>query len=339
MSLHVHSEYSSLDGWSTVDEIAERMLEIQCPFCGLTDHGVVAGHIDFDKAMRSRGLNPVFGCLTAGQSIVTSEGRKNVEDIQVGDLVLTHNGRFRPVTRVMQRPYRGQGFDIQIAQTKRTLRLTEEHPVLIREISGEVTWKKPGDIEPTVRWEGGGNLNGPSVCLPKLKDGPAAIYVLDWLPDHFETNELGHIGRRKQKKGDRDCWWPAIPPMILLSPEIARFLGLYVAEGSARLNGHITFTFNINEDEYAQFVYAALQSFRIDAKIYRRPDKAIQEVVACSVPLALMLRRLCGIGALSKHVPPPIFNSNRQVREAFLAGVDQGDGKDNIPKDDQSRIA
>ncbi len=62
MSLHVHSEYSSLDGWSTVDEIAERMLEIQCPFCGLTDHGVVAGHIDFDKAMRSRGLNPVFGC-------------------------------------------------------------------------------------------------------------------------------------------------------------------------------------------------------------------------------------------------------------------------------------
>ena len=61
MSLHVHSEYSSLDGWSTVDEIAERMLEIKCPFCGLTDHGVVAGHIDFDKAMRSRGLNPVFG--------------------------------------------------------------------------------------------------------------------------------------------------------------------------------------------------------------------------------------------------------------------------------------
>jgi DNA polymerase-3 subunit alpha len=61
MSLHVHSEYSSLDGWSTVDEIAERMLEIKCPFCGLTDHGVVAGHIEFDKAMRSRGLNPVFG--------------------------------------------------------------------------------------------------------------------------------------------------------------------------------------------------------------------------------------------------------------------------------------
>lgn len=61
MSLHVHSEFSSLDGWSTVDEIGDRMLEIGCPFCGLTDHGVVSGHIDFDKAMRKRGLKPVFG--------------------------------------------------------------------------------------------------------------------------------------------------------------------------------------------------------------------------------------------------------------------------------------
>jgi DNA polymerase III subunit alpha len=96
MSLHVHSEYSSLDGWSTVDEIAERMLEIKCPFCGLTDHGVVAGHIEFDKAMRSRGLNPVFGAelyhgikfdnLTKGERdqahlialAMTDEGLKNL---------------------------------------------------------------------------------------------------------------------------------------------------------------------------------------------------------------------------------------------------------------------
>src|SRR5438045_7637743 len=62
MSLHVHSEFSSLDGWSTVDEIGDRIEEIGCKYCGLTDHGVVAGHLAFDKAMRSRGINPVFGC-------------------------------------------------------------------------------------------------------------------------------------------------------------------------------------------------------------------------------------------------------------------------------------
>lgn len=77
MSLHVHSEYSSLDGWSTVDEIGDRMLDIGCPFCGLTDHGVVAGHIDFDKAMRKRGLNPVFGAeLYHGIDYSDGKGKK-----------------------------------------------------------------------------------------------------------------------------------------------------------------------------------------------------------------------------------------------------------------------
>src|SRR5208282_1878953 len=325
MSLHVHSEYSSLDGWSTVKEIAKRTKEVGCSYCGLTDHGVVAGHIEFDKAMRDEGLKPVFGCLMAGQSIITQTGRKNVEDIEVGDLVLTHQGRFRPVIQTMSRDYQGRAFDVEIAQSKQVLRLTEEHPILIRDIEGNVDWKKPDEIRPTTKWEGGGNLNGEHVCLPKLEDGPAKIEILDWLPDHFEVNENG-VGRRKQKKGDRDIFWN-FPPMFFLTPEVARFLGLYVAEGSAQKNGHIVFTFHIAENEYAEFVQSMFRSFNINAKIYKRPEKAIQEVVACHVPLALMLRKLCGVGARQKHVPSPIFNSNHSVRQAFLAGVDEGDGK------------
>ncbi len=57
---HVHSEYSALDGLSTVTEIAERCVEIGCPCCGLTDHGTVAGHLAFDKAMRKVGIKPLF---------------------------------------------------------------------------------------------------------------------------------------------------------------------------------------------------------------------------------------------------------------------------------------
>jgi DNA polymerase III alpha subunit len=33
-----------------------------CPCCGLTDHGVVAGHLDFDKEIRKVGGKPIFGC-------------------------------------------------------------------------------------------------------------------------------------------------------------------------------------------------------------------------------------------------------------------------------------
>jgi len=59
---HVHSEYSALDGLSTVVEIADRCVELGCPCCGLTDHGTVAGHLEFAKALTAKGIKPIFGC-------------------------------------------------------------------------------------------------------------------------------------------------------------------------------------------------------------------------------------------------------------------------------------
>jgi DNA polymerase-3 subunit alpha len=60
--LHNHSEYSAIDGVSKITEIADRMVEMGSPYCGLTDHGVVAGHLEFDRVFRKRDLKPIFGC-------------------------------------------------------------------------------------------------------------------------------------------------------------------------------------------------------------------------------------------------------------------------------------
>ena len=75
--LHVHSEFSSLDGLSTVDEIAQRTLECGFPGGALTDHGVVAGHLDFEKAMLKHGLNPVFGCELYHGLITNPKGERD----------------------------------------------------------------------------------------------------------------------------------------------------------------------------------------------------------------------------------------------------------------------
>lgn len=57
---HVHSQYSSLDGLSTTKEIAQRCVDLGFPACGLSDHGCVTGHLDFDRDMRAAGLTPIF---------------------------------------------------------------------------------------------------------------------------------------------------------------------------------------------------------------------------------------------------------------------------------------
>ena len=60
--LHVHSEYSLLDGLSKTSQIASRIKEIGSTACALTDHGTVSGAVDFVKTMKDNGLKPILGC-------------------------------------------------------------------------------------------------------------------------------------------------------------------------------------------------------------------------------------------------------------------------------------
>lgn len=60
--LHVHSEYSLLDGACRIDHLVERVAELGQTSCAITDHGVMYGVIDFYKACLARNIHPVIGC-------------------------------------------------------------------------------------------------------------------------------------------------------------------------------------------------------------------------------------------------------------------------------------
>jgi DNA polymerase III subunit alpha len=60
--LHVHSEYSLLDGACKIDALAARAAEFGQPALGLTDHGVMNGAIELQKAAKKHGIKPIVGC-------------------------------------------------------------------------------------------------------------------------------------------------------------------------------------------------------------------------------------------------------------------------------------
>jgi len=60
--LHCHSHYSLLDGLSQPKQIAKRCLEIETSACALTDHGNIAGHVQFHQTMRKNNIKPILGC-------------------------------------------------------------------------------------------------------------------------------------------------------------------------------------------------------------------------------------------------------------------------------------
>ena len=59
--LHVHSEYSLLDGACKIDKLAKRAAELEMPALGLTDHGVMNGSVEHYKACKEAGVKPIIG--------------------------------------------------------------------------------------------------------------------------------------------------------------------------------------------------------------------------------------------------------------------------------------
>lgn len=60
--LHVHTEYSLLDGACRIEKLMDRVAELGQTAVAMTDHGVMYGTIDFYRAAKARGIHPVIGC-------------------------------------------------------------------------------------------------------------------------------------------------------------------------------------------------------------------------------------------------------------------------------------
>src|SRR5208282_1694778 len=60
--LHLHTEYSLLDGACRVDRLVDKAHELKFPALAITDHGAMHGVIDFYQAARAKGIKPIIGC-------------------------------------------------------------------------------------------------------------------------------------------------------------------------------------------------------------------------------------------------------------------------------------
>ena len=78
--LHVHTEYSLLDGSNKIKEYVARVKELGMNSAAITDHGVMFGCIDFYKAAREAGINPSMGC-----DVYVAPGSRFDKEQQHGD--------------------------------------------------------------------------------------------------------------------------------------------------------------------------------------------------------------------------------------------------------------
>ena len=84
--LHVHTEYSLLDGACRIRDLPKIVKEMGQTACAITDHGVMYGAVDFYRACKAEGIKPIIGC----EVYVTAEGRRLTDKVHEFDSESRH---------------------------------------------------------------------------------------------------------------------------------------------------------------------------------------------------------------------------------------------------------
>ena len=94
--LHVHTEYSLLDGSNKIKEYVKRAAQLGMDSAAITDHGVMYGVIDFYKAAKAAGIKPILGCevyVAPGSRFDREAGRGDNEDRYYHLILLAENNK------------------------------------------------------------------------------------------------------------------------------------------------------------------------------------------------------------------------------------------------------
>ncbi|MEE1038727.1 MAG: DNA polymerase III subunit alpha [Eubacterium sp.] len=120
--LHVHTEYSLLDGAARINKVVSRAKELGMTSLAITDHGAMFGVVDFWRECKKQGIRPIIGCevYTAPRSRFDKDP---VKDKRQGHLVLLakNNEGYKNLTKIVSKGYT-EGFYYKPRIDKEVLR-------------------------------------------------------------------------------------------------------------------------------------------------------------------------------------------------------------------------
>jgi intein/homing endonuclease len=250
-------------------------------------------------------MTKILNCFVPGTDIVSTHGLK-IEDIRVGDLVLSHKGRLQKVWKTFERDYDGKIISITPGHSNIPLKMSPNHEIFVRE-SGNLLKKKAGEI-----------TKADSLAIPKLN-----------VPDS-DTSELifkakfpfGHKGHKEIK----DITVP-------FDEDMAYFFGLYLAQGCPSMSkdrprqDYCVLTVNKSDTKITQKIIRIVES-----KFGYTPSLSyIGEtchISICIAGIGSWLVSLFGTKARNKQIPEEFLNLPTNKAIALIRGMYDGDGLD-----------
>jgi len=274
------------------------------------------------KTIGELAFSQEYLCFKGDTKIKTINGFDAIKDIVVGDLVLTHNGRYRKVLNVIKRNYVGNMINL-LGHGNNSIVSTPEHPILVKR-EKEYEFIKARDVLTTDYLVQKDNLNKSYKKEYDLTDYHKSKYLkkinhkgIDYMWEHGNI-----INNNKLTKLPKN----AIFQKITLTPELCELFGWYLAEASiGSANKCVVFNLGPHEVKEADRIKYLFK------KIFNKI--AIIKLVRTSLNVKINNKaickffvEMCGVHSSRKILNKDFYQFDEQMKCSLLSAYFHGDG-------------
>lgn len=253
------------------------------------------------------GYFQVVTCFPAGTMVFCGDSINPIEEIKVGDKVLSSKGTIQKVKNTFKKLYSGEMFNIKVRGLK-SIKVTPEHPIQVVEIKrkhigkskyvyeySEPVWKEASKITKQ-DW----------VMLPRYQNNSnQSIYL--------------RVGKNYNQKGDfRDY------TEFKLDKELAWIIGLWVAEGYTSQTYRVAWALGAHRISQINQLTEILSKKGFKFNVQTNNNASVVNI--CNKDFVDLLSGEIGTYAWNKKIPRWIFDSNPEIINSFLKGYLSGDG-------------
>ena len=279
-------------------------------------------------------------CLIATTKIRMADGsEKNIEDVQVGEYVLTHKNNIKRVLRTIKKPYNGKIYTFKGQGAPRTVSTTADHNLIKVDVKNKTGYYKDKTYQyhnVTKNWVPAEELKIKDKLFIKDLTGlyDSSVNLLDITK--YLNNEFKFDERFVYCNGGKSIY-----RYIPIDKDFARLVGLYLAEGCLS-NGRTMFCFNSNETDLINDTKELINKcFGCDSTSTLHNERQTCALVnVYSIIVEKFIKAFIPGLANTKRVPTLFFQTSKEIQLELFKGWMDGDGHYRVDiSDNTNRIA
>lgn len=276
-------------------------------------------------------------CVKDYTKVITQGGLKRIDNIQVGDKVLSHTGNFNKVTQTMNRNYSGYMYQIvpygghQMKEEKETF--TPNHHIQIyNKGDNSFTWKPVSEVS-----------KDEYVCYPLQNFESDSVInhvnIFDYINTRLITSNqhtspvddlFVENGVIKYNHTDKTEKIKPISNKLNLNDQFGKLVGYYLSEGWVSIDsGEIIFSLHENEEKSiaAEIIDSMNQCFGLtNYNIKKYSNKKAITVHFYSKIVSNFFKNFCGSNAKNKFISSVIYNAPFSFKSNLISSLLLGDG-------------